>query len=149
MVGVTGGIRMPRLLLLFVVIASLTSLAVAQKPTVKKVPAPYTSPASGPEMYANYCAACHGKEGKGNGPAAEALKVPPTDLTMLAKHNNGKFPYDHVAAVLNGKAMTPAHGSSEMPIWGKVFWSISEGHKGEVQQRVANLTKYIESMQVK
>ncbi len=140
---------MPRLLLLFVVIASLTSLAVAQKPTVKRVPAPYTSPTSGPEMYASYCAACHGKDAKGNGPAAPALKVPPTDLTMLAKHNNGKFPYDHVAAVLNGKAMMPAHGSSEMPIWGKVFWSISEGHKGEVQQRVANLTKYIESMQVK
>jgi mono/diheme cytochrome c family protein len=100
-------------------------------------------------MYANYCAACHGKDGKGNGPAAEALKVPPTDLTVLAKHNKGKFPSDHVAAVLSGKAMTPAHGSSEMPIWGKVFWSISEGHKGEVQQRVTNLTKYIESLQVK
>jgi len=140
---------MPRFLLMFVVIASLTSLAVAQKPTVKKVPAPYTSPTSGPEMYASYCAACHGKDAKGNGPAAPALKAPPTDLTTLAKQNHGKFPYDHVAAVLNGKAMTPAHGSSEMPIWGKVFWSISEGHKGEVQQRVANLTKYIESLQVK
>ncbi len=140
---------MPRHFLMFVVVASLTSLAVAQKPTVKKVPAPYTSPTSGPEMYASYCAACHGKDAKGNGPAAPALKVPPTDLTMLAKQNHGKFPYDHVAAVLNGKAMMPAHGSSEMPIWGKVFWSISGGHKGEVQQRVANLTKYLESMQVK
>lgn len=140
---------MPRLLLVLLVLASLITLAVAQKPTVKQVPAPYTSAASGPEMYANYCASCHGKDAKGNGPAASALKVPPTDLTTLAKRNGGKFPEDHVAAVLSGKTMMPAHGSSEMPIWGKVFWTLSEGHKGEVQTRIANLIKYLESLQAK
>lgn len=140
---------MSRLVVISVVVASLIPLAVAQKPTVKQVPAPYTSPASGPEMYTNYCASCHGKDAKGNGPAAQALKVPPTDLTTLAKQNQGKFPEDRVAAVLSGKAMVPAHGSSDMPVWGKVFWSLSEGHKGEVQTRIANLTKYLESVQVK
>jgi hypothetical protein len=36
-----------------------------------------------------------------------------------------------------------------MPIWGRLFWSMSKGHEGEVQQRVANLNKYIESLQKK
>jgi hypothetical protein len=36
-----------------------------------------------------------------------------------------------------------------MPVWGKVFWRMSGGHEGEVQQRVANLNHYIESIQVK
>jgi hypothetical protein len=30
-----------------------------------------------------------------------------------------------------------------------VFWTMSQGHASEVQQRVANLTKYLESLQVK
>jgi mono/diheme cytochrome c family protein len=143
------GIAVHRLIVMLLVVALLVPLAVAQKPNVKQVPAPYTSPASGPEMYANYCGSCHGKDAKGNGPAASALKTPPPDLTAMAKQNNGKFPEDRVAAVLSGKAMMPAHGSSDMPIWGKVFWTMSEGHKGEVQTRIANLTKYLASIQAK
>jgi mono/diheme cytochrome c family protein len=40
------------------------------KASVKKVPAPYTRASSGKDMYVTYCASCHGKDGKGNGPAA-------------------------------------------------------------------------------
>src|ERR1700674_202975 len=42
---------------------------------------------SGKNMFLNYCASCHGVDGKGNGPAAAALKPAPTDLTTLAKAN--------------------------------------------------------------
>ena len=97
-----------------------------------------TSASSGSEMYKSYCASCHGPEGKGNGPAAEALKVPPTDLTALAQKNGGKYPAMKVAAVIRGEDSTAAHGSKEMPIWGDLFWKMSGGHEGEVQQRVAN-----------
>ena len=116
---------------------------------IKHVPVKSTSPASGQEMYVTYCAVCHGKDGKGNGPAAEALKVLPTDLTSLAKKNGGKYPALKVSSAIRGEANTPAHGTAEMPVWGHLFRTMSGGHEGEVQQRVANLNKYIEDMQAK
>lgn len=120
--------------------------ALAQQ--IKKVPARYTSPASGKAMYMNQCAACHGADAKGNGPAATALKTPPTDLTLMAKKNNGKFPASHVYSSIVGDLNVPAHGSADMPMWGNVYRSMSSGHEAEVQQRISNLTRYIESLQV-
>jgi mono/diheme cytochrome c family protein len=117
--------------------------------TIQHVPIQPTSAASGKEMFTTYCAVCHGTDGKGGGPAASALKVPPTDLTMLSKNNGGKFPSLKVTAAIRGEADLPAHGSKDMPVWGKLFWSMSRGHEGEVQQRVANLTHYIETLQAK
>lgn len=133
----------------FAILALMVGVALAagaQK--IKKVPAPYTTPASGKEMYMNHCAACHGADAKGDGPAATALKTPPTDLTILSKNNNGKFPANHVYSSIVGDLNLPAHGSAEMPIWGNVYSSMSKGSKAEVQQRVANLTEYIKSVQV-
>jgi len=117
--------------------------------TIENVPMKHTSPASGKEMYTNYCAVCHGTDGKGNGPAADALKTPPSDLSILAKNNGGKYPALKVASAIRGDAKVPAHGSREMPVWGNLFRSVSQGHDSEVDQRVANLTKYIESLQAK
>jgi mono/diheme cytochrome c family protein len=116
---------------------------------IQHVPIKPTSAASGKEMYTTYCAVCHGTDGKGGGPAASALKVPPTDLTLLSKNNGGKFPALKVTSTIRGEADLPAHGSKEMPVWGALFWSMSRGHEGEVQQRVANLSHYIESLQAK
>jgi len=116
---------------------------------IKHVPVKQTSPASGAEMFKSYCAACHGADGKGDGPAASALKVPPADLSALAAKNGGKYPSLKVSAVIRGEEVPAAHGSKEMPIWGNLFWGMSGGHEAEVQQRVANLNKYIESLQKK
>ncbi len=138
--------------LAFAVTASavlVSILAVAQKPALKKVPASYTSPASAGEMYVNYCAACHGRDGKGNGPAVPALKSPPPDLTTLAKRNGGRYPAERVSAILSGKEELAAHGSSDMPVWGPVFSRMGRGDRAEAQLRVSNLTTYLESMQVK
>ncbi|MGD0215175.1 MAG: c-type cytochrome [Terriglobales bacterium] len=117
--------------------------------TIKHVPMKATSPVSGKEMYTAYCAVCHGTDGKGGGPAAAALKIPPSDLTQLSKSNGGKYPSLKVEASIRGESPLPAHGSKEMPVWGTLFWNMSNGHEGEVQQRVANLTRYIESLQAK
>ncbi|MFZ0481371.1 MAG: c-type cytochrome [Terriglobales bacterium] len=133
-------------------ILAMLTLAAAQdqaKPEIKHVPIKQTSAASGSEMYKSYCAACHGTDGRGNGPAAEALKVPPSDLSALAKNNGGKYPALKVAAIIRGEEVLAAHGSKDMPIWGNLFWTMSGGHEAEVQQRVANLNKYIESLQKK
>lgn len=136
-------------------VAAVVTLALAvmgqdqPQKVIKHVPVKPTSPASGVEMYKTYCAVCHGLDAKGNGPAAEALKVPPTDLTTLSQKNGGKYPALKVAASIRGDAAIPAHGTKDMPIWGNLFWKMSGGHQSEVQQRVANLTGYIESLQAK
>lgn len=121
----------------------------AQEKVIQHEPVKRTSPASGQEMFINYCAVCHGKDGKGGGPAADALKVAPANLTVLSQKNGGKFPTNHVGSILRGDASLAAHGSQEMPVWGPIFWKMSQGNAGEVQQRIANLSKYIESLQVK
>ena len=123
--------------------------ATAQNVTIKKTPPPYTSAASGQEMYVDYCASCHGKDGKGHGPAAPALNTVPTDLTTLRARHGGKFPTDHVSSVLVGKTDLAAHGSADMPVWGPIFRRLGKGSSGEAQLRVANVTSYLESMQGK
>ena len=72
--------------------------------------------------YQSSCAACHGIDGKGSGPVSKELKTPPADLTVLAKNNNGVFPYDTVYQMIDGRNSTVvAHGTREMPIWGYRF----------------------------
>lgn len=126
------------------------SFGMAQTNQIKQVPIKPTSAASGKQMYSTYCAVCHGADGRGNGPAASAMKTPPTDLTTLAKTNGGKFPDTHVATVLQFGTETTAHGSEEMPIWGTAFRSLSKGTvapTAQTHQRVANLTDYLKTLQ--
>ena len=64
------------------------------------------------------CATCHGEGGGGNGPVAAQLKVKPADLTQLAKHNHGAFPFLKVYETIDGRVQVKAHGTREMPVWG-------------------------------
>ena len=123
--------------------------AAAQDQNIKKVPIQQTSPGSGAEMYKAYCAVCHGKDAKGDGPAAAELKVPPPDLTTLAKRHDGKYPDNYVTSVLRNGAKAPAHGTAEMPVWGPLFESISGGDQAQVNLRISNLTNYIKTLQAK
>jgi len=148
--------RVMKFISVAVALAMLFSLAIAQQaapaqnaPAVKHVPIKNTPSNNGQEMFNNYCAVCHGKDGKGTGPAASALKTAPTDLTALEKGAGGKYPASHVASVIRGQAATPSHGSQDMPIWGPLFSSISQGHDAQVQQRIANLVDYVGTLQAK
>jgi mono/diheme cytochrome c family protein len=129
-------------------IAAVTSFAADQK-TIKKVATPHTNAANGQQMYESYCAACHGKTGKGDGPAASALKTPPSDLTTLTQNNKGQFPSLHVFHTINGEEGVAAHGSKDMPVWGPPLRAISGGSSAEVQMRISNITTYVESLQAK
>jgi len=137
------------------ILMTISAFAVAQSApaqpatTVKHVPITNTPSDSGKAMFTSYCAVCHGNGGKGDGPAASAMKNPPADLTVLAQKNGGKYPSAHVASVIRGQATFASHGSADMPMWGPLFSSISQGHDAQVQQRVANLAKYVETLQVK
>ena len=72
--------------------------------------------------YQSSCAACHGIDAKGDGPVSKELKTRPADLTVLAKNNNGVFPYEMVYQMIDGRNTTVAsHGTREMPIWGYRF----------------------------
>ena len=139
--------------LLFALLFSTAALTMARQnqTTIKKTPIQRTSPTSGEEMFNTYCAVCHGKDAKGNGPAADALKVAPADLTTLAQRRGGKFPTDYVGAVLRyGVQESKAHGSKDMPMWGSLFASIGGGAASpEINMRILNLTQYIESLQAK
>ncbi len=75
----------------------------------------------GKSEFQSSCASCHGADGKGNGPLREQLKVPPPDLTVLARNNNGEFPADALYQTIDGSKAVPAHGNREMPIWGERF----------------------------
>ena len=101
----------------------------------------------GAEMYRGYCGPCHGVKGRGDGPAASALKTRPTDLTRLAAENKGQFPAQRVAMVLEFGIAVPAHGSTDMPTWGSTFRVM--GDETSVRQRVTALTRYLETLQAK
>ncbi|MGA2074689.1 MAG: cytochrome c [Terriglobia bacterium] len=138
-----------RIVLLCSAFAALCGLGIAQKTNVVTVPTPHTSATSGKMMYVAYCASCHGKEGKGDGPVAGVLKVPPADLTTLSRRNNGKFPSAQVVNTITGPAGAPAHGSREMPVWGPIFMAMEHQHESGARLRVANLADYIKSLQQK
>jgi len=104
---------------------------------------------SGREMFKQYCAACHGAEAKGDGPAAYALKIPPANLSTLAKRHGGKFPVDYVTAVLQFGPGVTAHGSTDMPTWGPLFQILDKQNDNAVRQRIKNLCDYLTTLQEK
>jgi len=117
-------------------------------PKVKGVSAVPIRSVEGVDNYTAYCAVCHGPDGKGNGPAAPAMKVPVPDLTTIAKRNKGKFDTISMQLIIKGSAKTssPAHGVESMPIWGNVFQSEDQA---VATLRIGNLVKYLESIQQK
>jgi mono/diheme cytochrome c family protein len=105
-----------------------------------------TSAWSGDRLYKEFCATCHGADGKGSGPAVSALKTNLTDLTQISRRNNSKFPALKMRDILNGTEPVAAHGTGEMPVWGDVFKSISANPTfGEM--RVEMLVNYLQSIQ--
>ena len=102
---------------------------------------------TGRDSFDRYCAACHGADGRGAGPVASALKSRPADLTTLAERNGGSFPRERIASFVEGTGRPlPAHGTSDMPVWGTTFRGL-ESSDVRVKVRLANLVAYVESLQ--
>ncbi len=102
--------------------------------------------------YNQYCASCHGSDGKGDGPLAKMLVTKPTDLTLLAKENKGTFPALKVQRAIDGRDPVTGHGDTDMPVWGQRFKVESmSGNPREtgVRCRVCEIVGYISSMQEK
>ena len=104
--------------------------------------------------YIRYCGACHGDDGKGNGPKASTLNEKPADLTQLAKNNKGTFPTGRVTRILDGSEVIAAHGSAEKPVWGHVFGAAEHAAGGNPQQTVGRqrmqlILQFLEGVQEK
>jgi mono/diheme cytochrome c family protein len=119
----------------------------APKKAIKTVDVKPTQTLDAKAMFHEYCAVCHGEQGTGNGPAADALKKAPADLTQIARKNGGAFPKIKVARVIDGSDVVAAHGSRAMPVWGNIFRSM-EGSASETL-RVNALMAYIEGLQAR
>lgn len=134
---------------------SLVAPATAgQDKEIREMPATWQQVAldDGGELYRELCASCHGADGRGRGPAAPALNKPVPNLRTLAKQNDGVFPWDRVVEAVSGENRVVSHGSVEMPVWGQVFTNMRPDWKPArrdafAQQRVYNLTTYIQSIQ--
>lgn len=107
------------------------------------------NPIEGAKIFQYHCAACHGANGRGHGPASLALKHAVPDLTLISQRNGGKFPAQRVKEIIEGKPTAPsAHGDREMPIWGPIFHQIEADQDwGEV--RLDAITRQVESIQQK
>jgi mono/diheme cytochrome c family protein len=104
----------------------------------------------GAALYKRNCAVCHGNDAKGGSPPKSRLFTQPApDLTTLAKRHDGKFPKDYVATVLRSGVKVPDHGPAEMPVWGTIFKASASGNEAQGNQRIAALTAYLKSLQVK
>ena len=112
----------------------------------------------GQAIFRMSCASCHGAEGKGNGPVSSQLKVPPPDLTVLAKKNNGVFPVSRVYEIIDGRQAVIAHGTRDMPIWGFQY-SLEQRVQGNpataidpdpiVRMRILSIIDYLSRIQQK
>lgn len=114
---------------------------------IKKVPVQPTLAGDGKTMFKDYCATCHGVEGKGNGPAMDATKKRPADLTQLARKNGGSFPVVHVMNYITGDDVLAAHGTRDMPVWGTLFRSLDPGNDAVAKIRVRVLADHIKTLQ--
>jgi len=102
--------------------------------------------ADGRQSFRTYCASCHGKEAKGDGPLAEHLSVAPADLTRISERNGGEFPFETVRKVIDGREKVAGHGSKEMPVWGDAFKTTDT--EEQAQERINQLTHFLWSIQV-
>jgi mono/diheme cytochrome c family protein len=128
-------------LALFAIVSTVVSGQTGQS----KVPPLVIESMYGPDLFRMYCASCHGRDGRGSGPTATALKVPPPDLTVLARRQNGVFPRARVELIVRGPA-TASHGSDDMPVWGPIFRAL-EPSDARVDARIRNLVDHIASIQ--
>lgn len=126
-------------------LAALTAPAAAQD-------AEPSDAMEGAEIFATYCAACHGLEGRGDGRMAPILTVLPPDLTQLAAGNGGVFPVAAVVFQIDGRDPVLAHGA-DMPLFGLFFDGFDTALRTETGQPmmtskpIADLVAYLREIQ--
>ena len=146
----TEELMLKRLLVMAVLAVFAVGIGYADQSRTKvTIPVNKTAPTSGKQMYANYCTPCHGVDGRGHGQYASILKRQPVDLSMLTRNNRGRFPETHIVSALQfGSAIAP-RGTDEMPAWGPILGKMNQANPQEVLLRISNLSRYLETLQLK
>ena len=98
------------------------------------------------------CAGCHGADGRGGGPSAAGLPVPPSDLTLLAAANGGVFDRNAVMSTIDGyfRRGDPNH---TMPEFGAtmegrlVLVDTGDGVLTPTPESLVALAAYLETIQ--
>lgn len=132
------------------VILALTQFIVAgqipaQSPSdsnvkIRYAPITRTSPGDGQKMYEQYCAVCHGLNGRGNGPAAPGVAAPPMDLVDV--------PRSRIRNVLDDNIAWRVHEKAGMPYWYDSFRWLDKGDSaGLSDMRVTALVSYVKRLQ--
>jgi mono/diheme cytochrome c family protein len=105
---------------------------------------------AGAVLFKIHCANCHGASGRGDGKAAPGLEYVPADLTRISQRNKGKFPFDRVVQIVDGREPMKGHGGTDMPVWGDVLLTEREGYdKRKVSDQIRRLVHYLASIQEK
>lgn len=103
----------------------------------------------GGTTYRIYCASCHGASGRGDGPMADVLKVPPTNLRLLSRAAGGRFPEARIYESIDGRTEVAGHGPGSMPVWGLTFQvsGRDSDQEAEVRERILDLMTWLQSIQ--
>jgi len=108
------------------------------------------SASRGAALYAQYCVACHGATGEGDGPEDGARR--PADLTQLRARNGGVYPAVRVMGQVYGYSLGTAQ-SPAMPEFGPllegdtVLVETDEGILTPTPSRLVDLADYVATLQ--
>ena len=105
---------------------------------------------TGAELYGEFCASCHGLKGHGDGPAAASVGQSVPDLTGLARRHGGAFPAEEVHGYVDGRSVPRAHGTVQMPVWGREFFGFEPDdatHRRRVAELIDRLVEYLRTIQ--
>ncbi len=110
---------------------------------------------NGKQEYLMHCAACHGLEGRGDGPIGQMLKTPAPNLALIAQRNGGTYPAQKVYEIIDGSSVVAAHGTRDMPLWGDRYRRDPKPQTPDqtsaasdlAQQRILSLVDYLGTLQ--
>ena len=144
------------ILILGTIVLITFASATAGDVVIKQVPLKYQQVATtiGEKLFDNNCAVCHGKDGKGDGPAASGLTKPVADLTVLSANNDGVYPHESVEKTIAGKSRVTADGTIGMLNWEDELLALrpdwnSLRREEFAKKRIHYLAEHIESLQDK
>jgi mono/diheme cytochrome c family protein len=113
-------------------------------------PAEDLSSYTAPQLFQRFCASCHGRDGRGDGPVAPFFKLAPPDLTGLSKRSGGNFPAERVQRIIDGREVVSPHGARQMPVWGlelaMAAGDTSQGRQ-QAEKSIALLVDYLKTIQ--
>ena len=103
-----------------------------------------------PQLFQRFCASCHGRDGKGDGPVAPFFKLAPPDLTALSRRSGGTYPAERVRRIIDGREVVSPHGARQMPVWGLEL-AMAAGDTAQGRQQAENsialLVDYLKTIQ--